>query len=147
MSGPKRARRGLDKVSDLLNFPKTVSGSSGVWAITSQPWVVLQKLSGRCALILRDIAEPRFRPLKTISWYFDQNPEFAKLQLVCHPSSRATVSRYADRYGMLGHPFDMLLNLEGRELRIPRPVCTDNGTSFLVLEFLTKAVTIESIDD
>lgn len=120
---------------------------SDVWTKSPSPAVILHKLSGRCPLILRDIARPRFRPLRIVSWEFVQNLEFAKLRLTCHPSSRATLLRYINRYGLLGHSFDMRLDLAGGKLRIRRPVCTDDGASYLVLEFLVKPIAIESINN
>jgi hypothetical protein len=107
------------------------------------PYKFLRATIRRDPLIVCDLAEPRLRPIKAISWHFVQNPEFAKLEIMANPASRATVANYVDRYGVMGHVFDLKLQLGSEECRLHRPICTQAGSNYLVLEFLLNGLSLE----
>lgn len=109
----------------------------------SGPYMFLHDTSRRDPLIVQDLADPRLRPIKAISWHFVQNPEFARLEIMTHPAGFTTLAKYAERYGTLGHVFDLELKLGSEGCRIHRPVCTQSGPTYLVLEFLLHGLNLE----
>ncbi len=106
------------------------------------PELFLRNLPGRPGLIWRAAAP--LRPLKAQVGQLIQNPEFAVLMLRTHPSSKLTQARYVEHFGMLGHSHDLVIVEAGWFLRIRRPICTHDGPTFLVFEFLMSALTLES---
>jgi len=113
----------------------------------SGPYAFLHGTSRRDFLIVQDLADPKLRPIKAISWHFVQNPEFARLELATHPAGFTTLTKYAERYGTLGHTFNLELKLGSEGCRIHRPVCTQSGSTYLVLEFLLNGLNIEFAKD
>jgi len=107
------------------------------------PYTMLKAQSRRNVLIAKDLGDPKLRPLRATKWHFVQNPEFARLELNLHFASRFTFTKYAERYGMLGHCFDLELELGRKSCRLHRPVCTQCGSTYLIFEFLTNGITLE----
>lgn len=110
----------------------------------ASPYAMLEnKQSRRNVLIVKDLAQPKLRPLNAVKWHFVQNPEFAKLELSFHFASRSTFTKYAERYGMLGHSFDLELELGKQSCRLHRPICTQCGSTYLIFEFLVNGLKLE----
>lgn len=109
----------------------------------SSPYTFLHSNGRRNVLIVKDLAEPKLRPLRVLKWHFVQNPEFARLELSLHFASRATFTKYAERYGMLGHSFDLELELGKKSCRLHRPICTQCGSTYLIFEFLINGINLE----
>lgn len=95
-------------------------------------------------LFMKDLGHKPLRQLKVCRWYTSQNTEFVRLRAYAAPGSQRLLLRYAERFSMLGHEHNLLVRLGEEDLLwLTRPVCTQHGKNYLVLEFLRRSVRLE----